>query len=229
MTPLKNNHITPPFWFGLIGVVLLNIVPIIGLFFFQWTAFEVVFFFWLESLAIGVGCLLKMLFSPHAVSIVQRLFAMVFFCIHYGMFNFGHGMFVFMLMDDMAENHSQALMNGSSGSLLTLYEKVAQLVVDNQWEWIVAQVFVLQLCLVMRDFWMRQVDMPNKELFKPYGRVVVMHVAIIGGAFLSTMVGNGGVALMLVLVLLKLSWDIYLLIRVRSRRQSNMPSTQSTG
>ena len=75
--------------------------PLLGVFFWGWSAREVVLIFWFENLAIGFWQLMKMAVAgglkmkmggPFAAPGV--LFTMLFFAMHYGGFCAGHGTFL---------------------------------------------------------------------------------------------------------------------------------------
>ena len=55
----------------------------------------------------------------------------------------------------------------------------------------------------------------------PYGRVVIMHIAILGGGFLTMAIGSPA-ALLLLLVLLKTIVDINLHLRGHNKAQSKL-------
>ena len=60
---------------------------------------------------------------------------------------------------------------------------------------------------------------PQQLMGAPYGRVVVMHIAILGGGFLTMAMGSPA-ALLLLLVVLKTIVDINLHLRSHKKAQS---------
>lgn len=189
---------------SMIAVVVLNLLPVVGLCFFHWSPFDVVFFFWVESVAIGAGCVFKMLFTPHALSVWKRLSSSAFFCFHYGAFTLAHGLFVFMLMDEGIQQYREQ--DGDVVPFAFIFQRLLVLVIENQW--ILAQVCVVQAVLVLRAYQKAQIAPPDEEMMKPYGRVVLMHIVVTLGALLSYAFTNVGAVFMLTLVVLKLIAEI---------------------
>jgi hypothetical protein len=81
---------------SVIALLLANLVPAFGVLFLHWEVFPLLLLFWSENVIIGVFNVLKMLTSnpESAANWVGKLFLIPFFCVHYGMFTFGHGVFV---------------------------------------------------------------------------------------------------------------------------------------
>lgn len=87
-------------------LVIVNLIPVAGVLFFDWSASLLVFMYWVENVVIGFYHVLRMLIttgygtvsagSPgQAVfPLLLGLFVTVFFTIHYGGFTAGHGVFV---------------------------------------------------------------------------------------------------------------------------------------
>ena len=84
----------------ILGVLLLaNLVPVFGVLVLHWEIFPLMFLFWSENVIIGFFNVLKMLAAdPESPgSWAGKLFIIPFFCVHYGMFTFIHGIFVIAL------------------------------------------------------------------------------------------------------------------------------------
>ena len=91
---------------SVIALVLANLVPVFGVFYFHWEVFPLMFLFWSENVIIGVFNVLRMIFAMPFKNGMPPLIP--FFCVHYGMFTFGHGMVIIGLfgggLKDMAES-----------------------------------------------------------------------------------------------------------------------------
>lgn len=72
---------------------MANLVPLVGVLFFDWSLFTVMFCFWLESAVIGVLNILKLVIVANILSIIM----VPFFVVHYGAFMSGHLVFIFAL------------------------------------------------------------------------------------------------------------------------------------
>ena len=79
-----------------ITLVLSNLIPLVGVWFFGWDRWSIVFLYWMESAVIGFYAILKMLLAkgqPKTLTSglgAQKLFIIVFFMIHFGGFMLVH-------------------------------------------------------------------------------------------------------------------------------------------
>lgn len=86
-------------WMTPSGVVLIlaNLAPVAGIFVFDWSVYEILLLFWAENVIVGVLNLFRMLLAsgPGSGTVSGQLFLAGFFSVHYGMFTFVHGVFLF--------------------------------------------------------------------------------------------------------------------------------------
>ena len=199
---------------SLLALVLVNLLPLLGVLFFHWDVTALVVLYWSENLVLGFYTLLKMLVK----SPIGGLGSGIFFLIHYGGFCAVHGLFIVALLID--ENVDP--MPGDPWPLFLVFPQllinvVRQVLDYAPPEWLFAFValaishgisFVMNFLLAdERD------ELTLRDLMgAPYGRIVVLHVAIILGGFAVMALGQP-VALLVVLVLLKLALDIKLHLR----------------
>lgn len=177
------------------GLALLaaNLLPLYGVLAWDWPIYHLMALYWAENVVAGVFTLLRML----AASPVAGLFMGAFFCVHYGMFCFGHGVFVHALFS--GERSTGFGVEPLVATLLQspgLLVAVALMVASHGWS------FVLHgrdgTIADLKDIMMR-----------PYGRMVVLHVTIIASGFL--IAATGAPELVLVpLVLFKIVADLFL-------------------
>ena len=184
------------------GVVLIlaNLVPLVGVVFFGWSLFATLLLFWVENVIVGVFSVLQMLMArpgdPAAWAL--KLFMIPFFILHYGMFTTVHGVFVMSLFGDPPAKLSQTpaaflhavQATGIAGAAAALALSHAVSFILNfigSGKYRTAELQVL--------------------MFRPYGRVMVLHVVILLGGFLVQLVGSPMPALAL-LVVLKTGLDL---------------------
>ena len=167
--------------------------------------------YWSENLVLGFYTLLKML----VVSPLGGLGMGCFFLLHYGGFCAVHGLFVIMLMIG-------ADVDPMPGEPWPLFLVFLQLLVNVVREvlsfappaWIVAfdALFLSHGVSFVANFMFgperQQLDL-QQLMRAPYGRIVVLHLAILLGGFAVMALGQP-LALLLVLVLGKLGLDIVL-------------------
>lgn len=181
------------------ALIIANLYPVIGVIFFDWQTYPLLLFFWTENLVIGFYTVLKMLVaSGENAKPAAKLFTVPFFCFHYGIFTLVHGVFVValfggLLSDDMAST-----------------ETLTQQVLNYQLFWGVLALLISHGISFFKNYIgnneYRQTEL-TKIMFQPYGRVVILHITIIIGGFLSAFLGSPLIALLL-LIVLKVSIDI---------------------
>ena len=69
-----------------VALVIANLVPLAGVLVFGWRVFDVLMLYWLENVVIGVINVMRMAMVPGR----SKIFLMLFFTVHYGVFCFGH-------------------------------------------------------------------------------------------------------------------------------------------
>jgi len=83
-------------WHSVPMLILSNLVPLVGVWFFGWSRWSIVFLYWMESAVIGIYTILKMIMAKGVAKKPVtglgrlRLFLIVFFMIHFGGFMMVH-------------------------------------------------------------------------------------------------------------------------------------------
>ena len=145
-----------------------NLVPIIGVLFFEWQLFPLILLYWLENVVIGVFNAFKMLTCSGSELFIQRIFMTLFFSVHYGMFCFGHGTFVVDLFGGDLDSIPAAL----------------QIISQNGLQLALVALVISHGFSFLQNFLMRgeSKEMSVSEvMFSPYKRIIVLHVFIIFG------------------------------------------------
>ncbi len=199
---------------SLVMLVLANLLPVYGVLFLDWDIAALVVLYWSENLVLGFYTLAKML----VVSPVGSLFYGVFFSIHYGGFCAVHGLFILiMLINPEAEF--------LSGDTWPFFFVFLQLLVDvcrqvlaaapDAWLYAFAALLVSHGVSFLLNFLVggeRDASSIKALMAAPYGRIVILHITIILGAFAAMALGQP-LALLLILVALKLALDVTLHLR----------------
>lgn len=181
MQPTEPDEVPPP---GdpldpLSSVVLVcaNALPVIGVFFLGWSVFPILVLYWFENVVIGVMNVLRMATAQPAsgISWFAKLFAIPFFCVHYGMFTFVHGMFVFALFGPHGTKAMATIANFRD--VVREYGLVWAVVV------ITTSHVVSFIWNYLRGGEFRNASI-NVLMSQPYARVMVMHFVVLGGGFL---------------------------------------------
>ncbi len=186
-----------------IAAALFNVVPIIGVLFWGWSAFALIFLYWLENLLIGARTIGSMLASGalSAVRMASAVAIAAFFTVHYGMFCFVHGTFVVSMFGGEAYAGdglfdlfaaTQRLFSVESGLFVGLISIGL---------WQVVQ-FVL---FVVRGE--AKATHPLALMPAPYPRIVILHLTIIFAGFLLMWLDEPLAGLVL-LALIKAAFDV---------------------
>ena len=164
-----------------------NLIPIIGVVWLQWTPLSVVLLYVAETAAIGVIAMVKIATAGTGAQ-GARWMLVPFFCVHFGFFIAIQTLFVFVLI-------------GAGG------EEAAAMA---QASWM-AGVFLISHAYSMMVHWFRGGERkaadPRREMFKPYSRVFIQQVVVIGGANLMMMAGMDSMIFVILLVAAKTAID----------------------
>ncbi len=184
---------------GLI-VLLVNLVPLFGIFFLDWHVWLVIMVYWAESAVIGVINIVKMLLAGYfsempVVGLIGALFLSAFFSFHYGMFMFVHGIFLIFFGSEFFHLFNEPDLSGFKeiftpvvNILIEDYQSTENLfdLLDTE---IVALVLIVGSHIVSFIInYIRKRVFQRASFMKffttPYRRIIVMHLTIILGAFL---------------------------------------------
>lgn len=189
-------------------LITANLLPLIGVLWWQWDVASVVVFFWAENLVIGFYNIIKML----SYGTGKGLFLSLFFAAHYGGFTAGHGFFISELFDlKAAVNYGDAVLPGV-GLFELLREVLHQFaaVAPPLWLWGFAALVVSHGGSLLVNFFLRgerQQTSPDDLMSAPYKRLAILHVTIIiGGMGIETL--GSPLPLLVLLVLLKIAIDL---------------------
>lgn len=160
------------------------------------------FLFWSENVIVGALNVLKMLLVNPAspTSWAGKLILISFFCVHYGMFTFGHGVIVIALFGG-------GFQHGTGFPTPETFWQIAQ---ENYLGWAILGLAVSRAISFGTNYLgngeYKRASM-DQLMEQPYGRIVVMHIAILGGGFLVTALHSPESGLLL-LVALKIAFDL---------------------
>jgi len=187
----------------IIFLVLLNAIPIYGVFQWGWKSFDLIFLYWLENLIIGAIMILRMIIRPysHAVEFALPVFLVPFFTFHYGMFCFVHGTFIVSLF-------GEGLQPELAG--MDVPEIIFPLIESRYLFWPLMGLLAYQVLDWVRDVSERGLGSDGiKQLtVAPYRRIMVLHITIIASGFALVAMNEPLVGLML-LIAFKTGMDIY--------------------
>lgn len=213
--PAGQTNRVPPSAYVLLAT---NLIPLVGIALHNWTVFQVLLLYWCENVVIGGFNVLRMLTAQpkSEVTWAGKLFLIPFFCVHYGMFTFVHGMFVVSLFGGNK-------FGGFSGATLVSAVRGVGLT------WPVAALVASHGFSFFHNYLgggeYQRVFLPQL-MFRPYGRIVVLHLTVLLGGFLVMALG-APVAAIVLLVGLKTAIDLGAHLRERVKFGDRNPEPGS--
>ncbi|WP_145062317.1 DUF6498-containing protein [Adhaeretor mobilis] len=190
-------------WFPPSAALLLvsNFLPLIGVIWWEWSPFLVLALYWAENVAVGVTTALKMLWCTGGEA-KERIASAGFFAMHYGIFTLVHGIFVLALGGFVGKEYYGAA--GAQYSPWLIGTTALALVASHAYD------FIQEFLIEGRG---RHLG-PGSHMWRPYPRMLVLHVAIVLGVFLAMVVGASWPVIAL-LVVLKTILDLVLQLVMR--------------
>lgn len=184
-----------PSLLSIIPLIIVNLIPLIGVLFLDWSLFQVLFLYWTESGVIGVYNIFKLI----KVSGWASVLVVPFFIIHYGMFMGIHLMFLVGFFGSGLNSNS---FFPSFEVLTSLFRTVA------------VPTMILVISHGISFFWNfighREYEHTNgpTQMNAPYKRIVIMHLTIIFGAWVVVAFKEPILGVVL-LVVLKIIIDLF--------------------
>ena len=215
-------------------LVLVNLLPVVGVVWLDWSVLEIMLLYWTESVIIGAVNVLRMLSSRSLsrlhISLTNvgnaderssgrassrlslKLFLIPFFAMHFGMFCFGHLMAILFIFSGDTDRISLDVLPPASDTLFWL--AAAAILLSHLFSYVVNFIGKGEYRRVALPQLMRQ----------PYGRIVVMHITVIvGGALIDWL--ESPVPMLVFLVAVKTVVDLRMHRRER-RRFDDADATQ---
>ncbi len=170
-----------------IALIVANLVPLVGVLFFDWSLFTIMFFFWLESAVIGFFNILKLVIVANILSIIM----VPFFVVHYGAFMSGHLVFIFALFSPEEMSFSGFF---PPPDLLISH-------IMNVWPALLGACLSHGISFFYNFIGKKEFrrSTPEKQMMAPYGRIILMHLTIIFGGWLILALGAPVLALILLI------------------------------
>jgi hypothetical protein len=165
---------------NLLIICLYNTLPIGGVIFLGWDVGQILIFYWFENLVTGLFALARIVSSrgsePGETQVARKAIGSgCVFALHYGGFCLVHGVFMIALLEQVAGPAGVNPMVHEGGPGLFIGALLAMagfhlVIFVRQW--------------IMPQAW-RQAK-PAIEMFRPYGRVFVLHSTLLLGAWFMT-------------------------------------------
>lgn len=175
----------------LLVILVLNLVPVAGVLWAGWSPLQLLLLYWIENVAVGVFNTLKLRdYETHRPDTDSPFKLSNFFIMHYGLFTLVHGVFALVVGLLFATPAAP----GSAWAGL---------------DWLSFAGAALGLAAIHFSDYLRwravagwNEGSADGQMFAPYGRIIVMHLTVLGGAFILA-ASHAPVAYVALLALLK--------------------------
>lgn len=190
---------------AIVALLAANLLPLVAVLNGQWTLFAVMYLYWAENGIVGGYNVLKMaLARGRGASAGSKLVMIPFFIVHYGIFWFVHGVFVFVLFGERGMRGFQL------GQLAlvppTLWGALGLLLLSHGTSFI-------NNYLARQEYQRATLEQLMQQ---PYSRVLILHVVVLAGGFVVMFLGQPLPALVL-LIVLKTGFDLRAHLREHGR------------
>jgi hypothetical protein len=176
--------------------VIGNLIPAAGVAFLGWSASQILILYWMENVILGVLTIPRIIAAGRGRP--ESLGVALFFVVHYGLFCLGHLIFVVVLVAGLVSGGDDLVADADDGRGFYLA---------------ILAVALLHLVSQIREWWMPKLwhdAAPAGEMFRPYGRIFVLHLTVLLGAWL--ILGTGApAATILLLCVLKLVLELIMI------------------
>lgn len=189
-----------------IGLVVANLVPLIGVIWFGWSLYGVMWLYWAENGVVGLYALARIL-STGDTPIWKAIPLGAFFVVHFGGFWAVHGVFVRTLFGSPGDGSMGWAVATEAAPIAAVVPLAASHGVS----------FVMNY--LIGGEW-RGATLSG-EMIKPYGRVVILHLVILLGGW-TILAVNGGLIALVLLVVLKTALDLGIHWVAHGRRYADL-------
>ncbi len=199
-----------PVTLDVLSLVVSNLIPVFGVCFLGWDVYAILFLFWSENLIAGAFNVLAMAACTRMrYPFTNIRWGMIsFFIFHFGIFTAFHGCCLYTL-SHRALAERMGLENPSTvaiatEALLTIWTPFVALVLSHT---------VSFLLNYLRRGEFRRVSI-MVLMIRPYGRLVLLQVALLGGGVIAAVIGQHWTIVAL-LMLLRIVFDLFGHVRER--------------
>ena len=218
-------------------LILANLVPVAGVLLFEWDVLSLLMLYWAENVIIGIINILRMICCQNddlmkglpqptggkakieydeklkqASASTFKWIVVPFFIVHYGAFCYGHLSFLLGFFS----GGPRPL--GAASRMLDLWQTSF---------WLAAGVIFCSHLYSFFTNYIRSGEYLRANLmmlmFRPYGRIIVMHLVVVFGAFLLALL-QIPIVMLLLLIALKIGVDMRLHEKERSKLGAFMDS-----
>lgn len=175
-----------------LALIVSNLIPVFGAFFFGWRLADIMVLYWAESAIIG-------LFNVAKIAYVGRwmaIFTGIFFLAHFSAFMAGHFLFIYGIFIEGMQKSGGGDLKAVAGLFVSLWPALAALFISHM-------ISFMSNFIGKREYERKTV---RQLMAAPYSRIVLMHVTLIFGGFI-TLLLHDPVPVLLLFILIKTLMD----------------------
>ncbi len=223
----RGEWIAPAPLLSTLALIAANLIPLYGVLILGWNVFAIMCLYWLENLTIGFFNILRMVAAAQPRSGVEWRRALVhpaLFMVHYGMACLIYGLFVvFLFAGDLMPGPEDTDPPGDAGQALLVFAGrlftpsscyLGVQILKGFSGLVLSHGISFVVNFIGRGEF-RRVS-PGELEWRPYGRVLVLHVALLVGGPIVMITGAYAMGVA-VLVLVKIGLDVRLHWNERTR------------
>jgi hypothetical protein len=208
--------------FSSLALILANLLPLVGVLYFDWQILDILLLYWSESVIIGIVNVLRMaqcgsdnilaglqtpvanpatallgqIALPRHYAAGLKTFLILFFTLHYGAFCIGHLTVVRALFSD------EGLVGEWYSSLALIWQPAFIIAAGSI---AASHLYSFAINFIGKREYENTGLIPLMQ--RPYGRIVAMHVAIVFGGGLVMWLGTA-LPLLVILIAVKIGLDL---------------------
>ncbi len=220
---------------ALVSLLLANLPPLIGVSFWGWSLNDLLLIYWIENGVVGLYTILRMLAArpeghDQTSLLVGKLFGVPFFALHYGIFWLVHGLFVVMLFDGSGFGNGAAT-NPAQPHTFFFAAVIASWMRADVLAWPVIGLVVSHgVSFVVNYLGSGEYrrSTVTELMGQPYGRVVILHLTILFGAFIVLLLRAPQLVLLL-FVALKVAVDVHSHLKEHAKAGRSLATSGARG
>jgi hypothetical protein len=202
---------------SVIALILANLIPVFGVLMLGWQIFPIILLFWTESIIVGIFCMLQLLLISNPrlpdyhysfpKQMLGKIFSILFFALHFGAFTYVQGMAVMFLFDQESIEYTR--LNDPDLMFYSRFNIMLHTVTNHHLTWAVIGIFISHAVSFFSDYIGKgQYRRATGDIiFRPYTRIGVMQITVLGSAFFIFLF-KAPVWGLLLLIMLKIHLDL---------------------
>ena len=195
-----------------LALIVSNLFPIVGMFYFNWHLSDIMVLYWAESAVIAIFTVVKIIYIGKWLA----TFTAVFFLAHFCAFMAVHFLFIYGIFVEGIHHTTDADLTEVARLFISLWPALVALFISHGVSFVTN--FVGQ-----KEYEGMTVQ---KQMAAPYRRIIMMHLTLIFGGFVTMTLGDP-VPVLLIFILVKIIVDVRAHLKEHSQVENNKVMSKS--